>query len=280
MSSTYILCIDTATTICSVALGTSTQCVEPQGFEANDIDLIKKGSKIDNGANDNIQTTENQQFAQKCQLIGVEEISDSRAHSSMLTVLIERLLAKSRVTMSQLSAVAVNQGPGSYTGLRIGISTAKGICYAMGIPLIAIGSLEAMAHGICTKLQGLNLAPDALLCPMIDARRMEVYTALFDRQLRPVAPVEAKIIDRQSFGQWLNTRQILFFGDGATKCQDVIDNANALFTNDFQPSAADMLKKAQEALAAKQFVDTAYFEPLYLKDFVAIKGKNKVLDTR
>lgn len=231
----YILCIDTGTTTCSVALG--------------------NGSK----------------------LVGIKEVADSHAHSSQLTVLIDELLKETNLSIKSIDAVAINKGPGSYTGLRIGTSAAKGICYALGKPLISVGSLEAMVQGVEPYLNQLQIDKDTIFCPMIDARRMEVYTALYDHNLNPIAPVEAKIIDENSFRQNLDNGKVVFFGNGAPKCKSAILHKNAIFIDNFEPSAAHMLPLAQKALNDGKIENTAYFEPFYLKDFVAIRGKNKVL---
>ncbi len=233
-----ILCINTATTLCSVAIGHAN--VPPAG---------------------------------------VREIADAHAHSTALAPMVEQLMRECGISMKQLRAVAVNKGPGSYTGLRIGVSLAKGICYALSKPLLAIGSLEAMAQGVIQQRDAI-WQPDnrpTLLCPMIDARRMEIYTALYTEQLQPVSEVEAKVIEPGAFGQWLSTHRLLFFGDGSAKCRTAIDHPNATFIDGIEPSAAYMLPLAHKKLQQGNTEDVAYFEPHYLKDFIAIKGKNKVL---
>jgi tRNA threonylcarbamoyladenosine biosynthesis protein TsaB len=177
-----------------------------------------------------------------------------------------------------LSAIAICKGPGSYTGLRIGVSAAKGICYGASIPLIAIGSLNAMAWGAIEWLsQNSNETRPDLLCPMIDARRMEVYTQLFDMQGNCITEVEAKILDENSFDNILMEKKILFFGNGSDKISSVINHPNATFIKVFLPSARFMLAFASENLNKCHFEDVAYFEPFYLKDFVATVAKNKVL---
>lgn len=211
-----------------------------------------------------------------------EDFSANYSHSALLTVFIEEALKNANLTIKQLNAVAVSQGPGSYTGLRIGVSAAKGVCYALDIPLLAVDTLKAMAmQCLNIKTEALQpLGPDSLpilLCPMIDARRMEVYHALFDFELKSVVPTQAKIIDNNSFADLLKNHRIAFFGDGAEKCQNIIQHSNAVFFNDVFPSVKGMLTEACEKLHRSEFVDVAYFEPFYLKDFVAGAPKVKGL---
>ena len=164
----------------------------------------------------------------------------------------------------------MSSGPGSYTGLRIGVSTAKGLCYALDKPLIAVETLEAMAGGL--SLQGIYT--DALLCPMIDARRMEVYTALFDTSGNTIKPTAAEIIDENSFAVELTQNKIVFFGDGAAKCRTVLSGSrNAIIVEDFYNSAAHLTQKAYQKYQAGQFENVAYFEPFYLKDFLVTTKK-------
>jgi len=209
-------------------------------------------------------------------LVGHLEIYEHFSHAAKLTVLIEKLMAQSQFQFNQLSAIAVSCGPGSYTGLRIGISTAKGLCYALGIPLIAINSLKILCAGALQQLALHNQSANSVLfCPMIDARRMEVYTSVYDAQMNELEEVSAKIIAEGSFDNWLNQSPIYFFGDGSAKCQQTITNSNANFLSDVFPLAKNMAQLAQTAFDAQQFVDVAYFEPFYLKDFVATTPKNK-----
>ncbi len=196
-----------------------------------------------------------------------KETSVSNSHAELITILCEKALTESDLTFSELDAVAVSQGPGSYTGLRIGASTAKGFCYALDIPLIAISTLKAMALGMKNQVTFLE---NTLFCPMIDARRMEVYNELFLPDLSVFHPVEATIVEENSFDQYLKKHTIYFGGDGATKCLPLLGNkTNATFIHDFVPSAVWVAALAHEQYKANQFVDTAYFEPYYLKDFVA-----------
>ena len=197
---------------------------------------------------------------------------EGKSHATLLTVFVEQLLAETGLEATSLDAVAVSQGPGSYTGLRIGVSTAKGICYATGAKLIAIDTLKSMA----IAAQKTEPKTD-LYCSMIDARRMEVYTAIYDSALNRVTDTQALIIDADSFADKLKDSTIAFYGDGAGKCQNVITSANARFIDGICPLAANMVPLAEEAFAAADFKDVAYFDPFYLKDFVATVAKHKVL---
>ena len=200
----------------------------------------------------------------------VKQINERNIHAEVITLFIDDLLKEAGISYAGLDAIAVSSGPGSYTGLRIGVSTAKGLCFALDKPLIAVETLEAMADGLIAEigLTGKNI----LLCPMIDAHRMEVYTAFFDTNGNRVKPTTAEIIDENSFAELLKDHTILFFGDGASKCQAVLGgNPNARFVTEFSNSAAHLGKKANEKFSAGDFEDVAYFEPFYLKDFIAGK---------
>ncbi|MDC3030141.1 tRNA (adenosine(37)-N6)-threonylcarbamoyltransferase complex dimerization subunit type 1 TsaB [Flavobacteriales bacterium] len=194
-----------------------------------------------------------------------EEVSEQYSHSEQLTVFIEQLLQKERLNVSDLDAIAVSSGPGSYTGLRIGVSTAKGLCYASDVPLIAVSTLSAMAQAMKDKYH------ETQLCPMLDARRMEVYCALYSKS--HASPVVAKIIDQDSFAEELAQGPLLFFGDGADKCQDMLTHTNAHFELGVYPSATNMIPLAQDKFQNQDFEDVAYFEPFYLKDFVSAVKK-------
>lgn len=189
--------------------------------------------------------------------------------ASQLAVMIDNLIKQS----GEPDAVAVSSGPGSYTGLRIGVATAKGICYALGIPLISVNSLELMA--VQLRHSSFNIQ-HSLLCPMIDARRMEVYTMLLDQAMNVISPIEAKIIDSSSFADRLQDHEIVFFGSGAMKCRDTIMHPNARFIDGIFPSAEWMGGVAFDLFKLEKFEDVADFEPLYLKDFVAKKPKSLV----
>ena len=197
---------------------------------------------------------------------------EGKSHATLLTVFVEQLLAETGIEATMLDAVAVSQGPGSYTGLRIGVSTAKGICYATGAKLIAIDTLKSMAIA-ARKAEPKN----NLYCSMIDARRMEVYTAIYNTNLEQIGSTRALIIDNDSFTDELKNYTIAFYGDGAGKCQSVITSPNARFIDNICPLAANMVQLAEDAFAAADFKDVAYFDPFYLKDFVATVAKHKVL---
>jgi len=192
-------------------------------------------------------------------------------HAMLLTVFIKELLAESKTSIDQLDAVAVSGGPGSYTGLRIGVSVAKGICYAAHLPLIAITSLEAMADHIIRNLEIIHPVnkEDILFVPMIDARRMEVYTSVYDKKGFQIRGIQADIIDHQSYLKYLDNHSVLFFGNGSDKCRETISHPNATFIDHVLASARHMAPLSERNYANRQFVDLAYYEPFYLKDFVA-----------
>ncbi len=207
-------------------------------------------------------------------LINEIHAAESRSHATQLTLLIEETCKKSGVNFSDLDAVAVSKGPGSYTGLRIGVATAKGLCYAIDIPLIGVNTLQSFTHELLSQKKNIadNLSASDLLCPMIDARRMEVYSALFNHQKEMVRETKAEIITQQSFADELKQHKIFFFGDGSAKCKsDLHHQTNAVFIDDFMPSARGQIAIASNAFAQKKFEDLAYFEPFYLKEFVGFQ---------
>ena len=213
----------------------------------------------------------------------VEKVNfDGLSHATLLSPYIQEILNYAKNNNLTLDAVAVSCGPGSYTGLRIGVSTAKGLCFGFGVPLIAVNTLailavESQQSKANSSLTTYDFRPSAiLLCPMIDARRMEVYTALYDSDLREIRATSAEIITETSFADLLDTQQIVFFGNGAAKCRSTITHKNALFIENIYPTAKNMISLAEAQFAKKEFVDTAYFEPFYLKDFIATVPKNKV----
>jgi len=229
-----ILAIDTATTVCSVALS-------------------------DQG-----------------NLISLRETSDKNAHSAMLTLLISELMSSARISLSSLDAVAVSAGPGSYTGLRIGVATAKGLCYSLSKPMIAIPTLQAMAKGI--QDTGCGIISKSLFCPMIDARRMEVFCALYDSSSRETRKVQADIIDENSFRKELEENRIIFAGEGAEKCKPFLEqHKNSVFLDNFTHSAKYMIGLAEAKHRKGDYENLAYFEPFYLKEFVAGKPRVKGL---
>lgn len=230
-----ILCLETSTSVCSVALNES------------------------------------------CCTLAQRESEKQNAHSEKITTFIREVMETVGIDYFQLDAVAVSQGPGSYTGLRIGVSTAKGICYAADLPLMAIDTLEAMTYGMKEKL-GSQIAENDLLIPMIDARRMEVYAAVFDANLNRIQDTAALVIDENAFDDLKKDHRLWLFGDGAPKLKTVFaDQPNLSIVEGFKPSAAYMRPLAERALRNKDFVDVAYFEPFYLKDFIAGKPHVKGL---
>ena len=205
--------------------------------------------------------------------VALVEESAQNIHASKLTLFIDEAMKQAGISYKQLDAVAVSKGPGSYTGLRIGVSTAKGLCFALDKPLIAIGTLKMMANGF------LKAHPNygGLICPMIDARRMEVFTSVYDNKLQEIEIVNAKIVDEKSFILELDEHYVTFIGDGAEKCKQVLSHPNAHFnTNNFN-SAAHMSSLEYNAFNNGNYEDVAYFEPFYLKDFVFTTPKNKTV---
>ncbi|MCZ4222288.1 tRNA (adenosine(37)-N6)-threonylcarbamoyltransferase complex dimerization subunit type 1 TsaB [Pedobacter rhodius] len=205
-------------------------------------------------------------------IISLKEESGQNLHASNLTLFIEEVIKKSGMSYGDLDAVAISKGPGSYTGLRIGVSTAKGLCYALEKPLIAIETLEMMAAGFLSQNPGY----DGLICPMIDARRMEVYTSVYNAELTLLEPTSAKIIDENSFSDLLSENIITFLGDGSAKCAETLKHVNALFSDVNFNSAANLSLLAENAFNNTIFEDVAYFEPFYLKDFVLTQPKKRV----
>jgi tRNA threonylcarbamoyladenosine biosynthesis protein TsaB len=211
-------------------------------------------------------------------IVAFKERSDGFRHSELLTIFIGELLQETGLSVSQLDAVCVSRGPGSYTGLRIGVSVAKGICYGLNIPLMAVSSLHSMADHVARNFQTWSHTDRyVLLCPMLDARRMEIYTALFDRFGKQVSGIKAEIIHEHSFSGELALGEIFFFGNGSKKCTSIIKHPDAHFIDDVTASARFMSRIAHDSFMSKEFENIAYFEPFYLKDFVATVPKNKVI---
>ena len=237
-----ILCLETSTAVCSVAL-------------------------VDNS-----------------NVIALRESLDGQNHAEKITIFIDEVMKEANISYNELEAIAVSKGPGSYTGLRIGVSTAKGLCYAMEKPLIAIDTLAAMTEGfldnnfdnntnIMSSSLSLSLSSSlsssSIFCPMIDARRMEVYSAFFTEDMKKISETEALIIDESSFSDLKLNHHLYLFGDGADKLVSLFENEeNITVIEKFHCSAAYMARLAEEAFKNNDFVDTAYFEPFYLKDFV------------
>jgi tRNA threonylcarbamoyladenosine biosynthesis protein TsaB len=231
-----ILCVETATDLCSVAL-------------------------CDSGGT-----------------VALRENDEGRSHASVLTVFIEEILREAGIRSADLDAVAVSKGPGSYTGLRIGVSVAKGITYAASIPLIGVDTTRSMFHGFSDSAGNkFNITSTDLVCPALDARRMEVYYTVYDVKGNMISQIKAEIIDKNSFSEFPETSRIFLFGEGAAKCIGVVNRKNITFVSDFRMSASFMRKPAYEALTNNRFENVAYFEPFYLKDFLTSKPVKNVL---
>lgn len=197
-----------------------------------------------------------------------EEVSENYKQSESLHTFVEWALEGAEISLKDIEAVSLGRGPGSYTGLRIGASSAKGFCYGLKIPLIAINSMESMIE----PFLGENYE---FIIPLIDARRMEVYTAVYDGKTgQELSGTEAKILDESSF-QEFKDKKILFVGDGARKSKEILQLPNADFNEEVYPSAQYLIRKSIEKIDKKEFEDVAYFEPFYLKDFHGVKKKNK-----
>lgn len=219
-------------------------------------------------------------FAKNDELRFTKESKEGLKHSELLTVFIEELFSKNNLSISAIDAVAVSKGPGSYTGLRIGVSVAKGLCYALDKPLIAINSLDVLGKYAAQHVNEYsNFRPEdnILFCPMIDARRMEVYTALYNSLGERINQVSAEIVDENFIHEYLEKQLVLFLGNGAQKCKNTIKHKNAIFQGPVKTSAQFMQKIAQHKYNISEFENVAYFEPFYLKEFVATIPKNKII---
>ena len=218
-------------------------------------------------------------LAENGRLLSLRESNEGRQHAQNLGVYVEEILHENNIDAEDLNAVAVGKGPGSYTGLRIGVSLAKGICYAAGKPLIAVGSLEAMTYVALEDYDAGILDIDdiekATLLPMIDARRMEVYCQLFDSQVRPLSEVDAHIITPESFARERREGELVLFGNGADKCKTVFTEPNVKFV-EVMPSARGLVTPAFKAFKLAEFENVAYFEPFYLKNFVVTPSTKKI----
>jgi len=198
-------------------------------------------------------------------LVLKEDYGNGYSHAEKLHVYVEQVLKEAKISTLQLDAIAVSKGPGSYTGLRIGVSAAKGLAFALNIPLISVSTLEALAHQV--------KADSGVIVPMLDARRLEVYSAIFDTKFNEVRAIEAQILDEKSFESFLLKGKVYFVGDGVNKTKAIIDNNNAVFIENKLPSADQMSALSFDKYKKSDTEDVAYFEPYYLKDFVAIKSK-------
>ena len=217
-------------------------------------------------------------IARDGELVSLRESAEGRDHAKHVGVFVDELLHETGVMPDELDAVAVGMGPGSYTGLRIGVSFAKGLCYGLHIPLIAVGSLDALAEVAIEDNEAgildVDKWDDAVLCPMVDARRMEVYTRLYNAKGEPLSEVSAEVVDEHTFADVRRDKQLIIFGNGAEKCCEVLSDATYI---NVAPSARGLARLAEQRLQAGQTEDIAYFEPFYLKDFVVIPSKKKLL---
>lgn len=198
-------------------------------------------------------------------LVLKEDYGNGYSHAEKLHVYVDEVLKEAKISTLQLDAIAVSKGPGSYTGLRIGVSAAKGLAFALNIPLISVSTLEALAHQV--------KADSGLIVPMLDARRLEVYSAIFDTQFNSIRAIEAQVLDETSFQSYLSENKVYFIGDGVAKTKALLDNNNAVFIENKLPSADQMSALSFNKYKKSDTEDVAYFEPYYLKDFVAIKSK-------
>lgn len=212
------------------------------------------------------------------ELVSLRESDEGRDHAKRVGVFVDELLRETGIAPDELDAIAVGMGPGSYTGLRIGVSFAKGMCYGLQIPLVAVGSLDALAEVAIEDNEAgiLDVKDwnDAVLCPMVDARRMEVYTRLFNAAGEPLSEVSAEIVTEESFAEWRKDRQLVIFGNGAAKCCEILPDATYV---NITPSARGLARLAEQRLQEGKTEDIAYFEPFYLKDFIVIPSKKKLL---
>lgn len=216
----FILCIETSTTNCSVALA-----------KDGEMHILK------------------------------EDYSDQYSHAERLHQFIDEIIKKATISFEDLSAIAVSKGPGSYTGLRIGVSAAKGLCYALNIPLISVPTLESLAAQV--------IVDDGYIVPMLDARRMEVYSVVFSYDLKEIRPTEAEILSEMSFEKWLEKETVYFIGNGVDKFAAICQNPNARFIEKKLPSANEMVIISYTKFLKKEFESVSYFDPYYLKDFVS-----------
>jgi tRNA threonylcarbamoyladenosine biosynthesis protein TsaB len=198
--------------------------------------------------------------------VTIKELNDGGySHAEKLHQFIEEVLKEASVQLSDLTAIAISKGPGSYTGLRIGVSAAKGLCFALNIPLISVNTLTSLAQSISVS--------EGFVIPLLDARRMEVYSAVYNERNEQIRAVEAEIITENSFETYLAEKPVFFLGDGAEKCKTIIPHKNAIFLEDKFPSANEMSSLSYEKYKKNDIEDVAYFEPFYLKNFVVTTSK-------
>lgn len=217
-------------------------------------------------------------LARDGEIISLRESDEGRDHAGKVAVFVDEMLHEADVRAEELDAVAVGKGPGSYTGLRIGVSFAKGLCYGLNIPLVSVGSLDALVE-VAREDHEAGILPiegweESYLCPMVDARRMEVYTQMFSAEGEPLSAVSAEVVTAESFQAWREKRKMIIFGNGAAKCCELL--SDAVYAN-VVPSARGLARLAEEKLQRGEKEDIAYFEPFYLKDFVVIPSKKKLL---
>lgn len=210
-----------------------------------------------------------------CNVLASFEDLNGRRQAELLSGFVEKALAEAKSQERKIDAVAVSIGPGSYTGLRIGLSEAKGVAYALGVPLIGVPTLQIMATNVMFNHHGISL--ESRFAPMIDARRMEVYTCVLDMWLKELMPTQAHILTADSYGELLDQGPLLFMGNAVEKAKTVITHPNAQWVEGIKPLATDMLALSEKAFRAGDFIDTAYSTPMYLKEFQATKPRNKVL---
>ena len=214
------------------------------------------------------------------ELMALRESDEGRDHAKKVALFVDELLRETGVQPADLDAIAVGKGPGSYTGLRIGVSFAKGMCYALNIPLIAVGSLDALSEVAREDYDAgiLDIEDEewskGYLCPMVDARRMEVYAQIFDNSCNSLSDVVAEVVTEESFKQWRDKGKLIIFGNGAQKCAEVLSDAICVGVS---PSARGIVRLAEEAFKNEKFENLAYFEPFYLKEFLVIPSKKKLL---
>ena len=217
-------------------------------------------------------------IAREGEIVSMLESDEGRDHARKVGVFVDELLRSTGITPDEIDAVAVGKGPGSYTGLRIGVSFAKGLCYGLQKPLIAVGSLDALAAVACEDFEAgivdVENWDQARLCPMVDARRMEVYAEVFDSRGVALSEVAAEVVTEESFAEWRKEGDFVIFGNGAAKCAEVLKGATLI---NVAPSVRGIAPLAQKAFDEGRFEDIAYFEPFYLKDFVVTASKKKLL---
>lgn len=230
-----ILCLETATSLCSVAL------------------------------------------CDRAGVVASRESGDLKSHASLLTVFAGDVLRDAGIKAKDLEAIAVSKGPGSYTGLRIGVSAAKGLAYAASVPLIGVETTLAMFYGMRENISR-DAGAEILYCPVLDARRMEVYYAIYDSEGKTVKEISAEAITGETFEVIAGKKRLSIFGDGAAKLKSVVKQQNVIFDENFKMSASHLMKPAYRAFENRKFEDVAYFEPFYLKDFIATKPKKNILD--